>query len=257
MDRYDERTPLWDYSDNANYDDRSASDRRWDRGRAEQAARSYVAAEEDNRRGYGDRGSGRGPGGGQEWSRDRYSQARGRDERRDNAGRGYRGEPDNYFGDAEARRDMGDGRGSYWPSEFGYPASRGYAPYGDRAPTRYDEGERGFFERAGDELLSWFGDRDARHRREVDHRGRGPKNYARSDDRIRDDANDRLTEDVWIDASEVEVEVTNGEVTLTGTVEDRRAKRRAEDCVEAIAGVKHVQNNLRYHSGVESPRIAD
>src|SRR3546814_13288594 len=100
--------------------------------------------------------------------------------------------------------------------------------------------------------MSWFGDRDARHRREQDHRGRGPKNYVRSDERIREDVNDRLTEDVWLDASEIDVAVESGEVTLSGTVVDRRAKRRAEDCVDAISGVKHVQNNLRYTSGVVS-----
>jgi osmotically-inducible protein OsmY len=259
MDRYDERTPVWDYSDNANFDDRSASDRSWGRGRAEQAARSYVAAEEGHRHRPDEtrgRGRGRGARGGQDWSSDRHSQAHGRDER-GGYDAGYRREPDNYFGDSDARRDMDAGAGSFWPSEFGYPAPRGYTPYGGRVSGRYGDEERGFFERAGDEVLSWFGDRDARRRREVDHRGRGPKNYARSDERIRDDANDRLTEDVWIDASEVEVMVADGEVTLSGTVEDRRAKRRAEDCVEAISGVKHVQNNLRYHSGVESPRIAD
>lgn len=103
--------------------------------------------------------------------------------------------------------------------------------------------------------MSWFGDRDARRRREQDHRGRGPKNYARSDERIREDVNDRLTEDVWLNASEIDVAVEQGEVTLSGTVEDRRAKRRAEDCVDTISGVKHVQNNLRYTSGVVSPKL--
>jgi hypothetical protein len=77
------------------------------------------------------------------------------------------------------------------------------------------------------------------------HRGRGPKNYTRSDDRIREDVNDRLTDDPHIDASEIDVKVTSCEVTLTGTVDSREAKRRAEDCVESVSGVKNVQNNLR------------
>jgi hypothetical protein len=34
-------------------------------------------------------------------------------------------------------------------------------------------------------------------------------------------------------------------VTLSGTVSSRDAKRRAEDCVEDVSGVKNVQNNLR------------
>ncbi|HEY0596126.1 SWFGD domain-containing protein, partial [Sphingopyxis sp.] len=75
----------------------------------------------------------------------------------------------------------------YASADFGRPTygRSGYAPRG--------RGERGFFERAGDEVLSWFGDEEAQRRRERDHRGRGPTDYIRSDDRIREDVNDRLT----------------------------------------------------------------
>lgn len=105
--------------------------------------------------------------------------------------------------------------------------------------------ERGFLERAGDEFLSWFGDEDAQRRRERDHRGRGPSDYIRSDERIRDDVNDRLTEDSWVDASAISVAVSDGEVTLGGRVDSKIAKRRAEDLADDVTGVKHVQNNLR------------
>lgn len=77
------------------------------------------------------------------------------------------------------------------------------------------------------------------------HRGLGPKGYVRSDPRINEDVHDRLTEDDHIDASGISVAVQEGEVTLSGTVGDRRAKHHAEAIVERIAGVKHVQNNLR------------
>jgi hypothetical protein len=77
------------------------------------------------------------------------------------------------------------------------------------------------------------------------HRGKGPKNYVRSDDRIREDVSDRLSDDAHLDASAIEVTVESGEVTLIGQVDDRRAKRRAEDCADDVSGVKHVQNNLR------------
>jgi osmotically-inducible protein OsmY len=77
------------------------------------------------------------------------------------------------------------------------------------------------------------------------HRGRGPKGYKRSDERIHEDVCERLTEDPMIDASNVEVEVKNGEVTLSGTVSSRGLKRRAEDLTELASGVTHVQNNLR------------
>jgi hypothetical protein len=78
-----------------------------------------------------------------------------------------------------------------------------------------------------------------------EHRGKGPKNYSRSDDRIREEVCDRLTDDAHLDASEIDIEVKNGEVTLTGSVSGRDAKRRAEDTIENCSGVKHVQNNLR------------
>jgi hypothetical protein len=77
------------------------------------------------------------------------------------------------------------------------------------------------------------------------HRGRGPKGYKRSDERIHEDVCERLTEDPFIDASNIEVAVTEGEVTLNGTVSSRGLKRRAEDLAEMASGVAHVQNNLR------------
>jgi osmotically-inducible protein OsmY len=77
------------------------------------------------------------------------------------------------------------------------------------------------------------------------HRGRGPKGYKRSDERISDEVHERLADDSWLDASNIDVKVENGEVTLSGTVENRQAKHRAERLVEDISGVDHVQNNLR------------
>lgn len=132
-------------------------------------------------------------------------------------------------------------------SPGGYGASYGedYREHGYSAGGNSDQGGRGFMARAGDEIASWFGDDEAASRREQDHRGRGPTDYTRSDDRIREDANDRLTEDSRVDATHITVSVASGELTLNGTVMNRDAKRRAEDCVEDISGVKHVQNNLR------------
>jgi osmotically-inducible protein OsmY len=104
---------------------------------------------------------------------------------------------------------------------------------------------RNFFERAGDEIAGWFGNDTDGYRRERGYRGHGPANYTRSDERIREDANDRLTDDWRVDARNITVTVQNGEITLDGTVPSREQKRRAEDCVEDVSGVKHVQNNLR------------
>jgi osmotically-inducible protein OsmY len=84
------------------------------------------------------------------------------------------------------------------------------------------------------------------------HYGRGPKGYTRSDDRIREDVSDRLTDDWMVDASNIEVTVVSGEVTLAGTVDSREAKRRAEDCSESVSGVRNVQNNLRVQQPSET-----
>lgn len=77
------------------------------------------------------------------------------------------------------------------------------------------------------------------------HSGKGPVGFQRSDDRIRELVCEALTDDGEVDASHIEVTVKGGEVTLTGAIEDRRMKRLAEDCVEAVPGVKDVHNQLR------------
>jgi hypothetical protein len=77
------------------------------------------------------------------------------------------------------------------------------------------------------------------------HIGRGPRGYQRSDSRIEEDVNERLTRHPMLDASDVEVRVTGGEVTLGGMVDSRRAKRMAEDILDTVFGVKDVNNQLR------------
>ncbi len=76
-------------------------------------------------------------------------------------------------------------------------------------------------------------------------RGVGPKGYQRSDSRVLEDVCEALFFDGDVDACEIEVRVKDGEVSLAGTVSDRRQKRRAEDVVERVAGVKDVHNALR------------
>jgi hypothetical protein len=75
--------------------------------------------------------------------------------------------------------------------------------------------------------------------------GRGPRGYQRSDDRIREDVCDVLTMHGEVDASDIEVQVSGGDVTLTGTVQDRQMKRMAEDAIESVSGVREIHNQLR------------
>ncbi|QSR19593.1 BON domain-containing protein [Novosphingobium sp. KA1] len=134
------------------------------------------------------------------------------------------------------------GRGHF---DLGSDRSRGDHSRRDYGSWREYGEERGFLQRAGDEIASWFGDEDAARRRKQDHRGRGPSDYTRSDERIREDVNDRLTQDWRVDATNIRVAAKDGEVTLDGTVTTRQDKRRAEDLADDVSGVKHVQNNLR------------
>jgi osmotically-inducible protein OsmY len=247
-----------------------AEDRGPDYGRGEYRGRDY--GREGFGRGY--RGGGyrderdygpEGWGGGYGGDYGREGQGRGGYGRRDEGrgGLGYGREGAGYgqgggvgyghegYGGGYGREDYGRRSGEDWRGrEGGY----GRGGYGGRGGE-----ERGFRDRASDEVSSWFGDEDAERRRQMDerrsggawrvagggYRGRGPRGYTRSDERIREDVSDRLTDDFFVDASDIEVTVSGCEVTLGGTVNNRDERRRAEDIAEDVSGVKHVQNNLR------------
>ena len=155
---------------------------------------------------------------------------------------GDRGDREPWQADEAAAGDFGYSDGD----RRGYSDSgRGFARRSDYDNRNYGQ-PRDFIDRASDEVASWFGDDDAQRRREMDqHRGKGPKGYTRTDERIREDVNDRLSDDPMLDASDIEVTVATGEVTLNGLVKTRQDKRRAEDLAEAVSGVNHLQNNLR------------
>ena len=92
-----------------------------------------------------------------------------------------------------------------------------------------------------------YGAQDMRSQR-GQHAGKGPQGFQRSDERIKELVHEALTDHEHLDATHLTVEVKSGEVTLTGTVEDRRAKRLAEDIVERVSGVKDVLNQIRVKS---------
>jgi osmotically-inducible protein OsmY len=198
-----------------------------DQGRSQQSGYDFSSGRQeggwqdaDDQRGYGQYG-----GGSEDWSR---------------------GNPSSFPGTGGYGGAYGGGRGSRERLGQGYGGERYYGGeqrYGGRGGS---EGGRDFWDKASDEVSSWFGDDEAARRRNQDqHRGKGPKGYARSDSRITEDVNDRLTDDWSLDASNVEVKVSGREVTLSGEVSNRADKRRAEDIAESVSGVTHVQNNLR------------
>jgi len=112
------------------------------------------------------------------------------------------------------------------------PHMQQYGRWGNEA---YQQQRGDEHESLGQRIKGWF----------QGHRGKGPSGYMRSDERIRETVCEALSDDDRVDASNIEVTVKNGEVTLSGTVDDRMSKRMAEECVENLSGVKDVQNLIR------------
>lgn len=193
------------------------------------------------------------------------------------SGQSYGG-PDPNLGAWEARGDRSamrrdydrDDRGQIWrgqPYDTRYGQEGrgqqdwGHSPYAERSwRAREDQTQQGRGVIGENEPLQRVtdGQADEGWRANMgmgEHRGRGPKNYVRSDDRIREDVSDRLSDDSWLDASDIEVTVAKCEVTLSGLVHTRDDKRRAEDLAERVSGVRHVQNNLRVHPPRDFPAV--
>lgn len=131
-----------------------------------------------------------------------------------------------------------------WGKGGGYAAGAaglGREPFGDE--WRSDE-------RSGGQL--WGREELRRGSLEWTARSRGlgkaPKGYTRSDERIREDICERLMNSPY-DASDVEVRVKNGEVTLTGHVRHRAEKWGIEDVIEDVVGVHDVHNQVRIQRG--------
>jgi BON domain len=169
-----------------------------------------------------------------------------------------------WFSDEDARRsplrderESGRWRGGHedadrdWARQWGYLEGRGPRSR-DRAWPRGWGYSGGFGAGAGylggDDYGrptgGWGWTEPERHRRGP-HAGQGPRGYQRSDDRIREDICERMCDNDELDAREIEIRVSGGDVTLLGTVHDRYDKRLAEDIVEQVSGVQDISNQLR------------
>jgi hypothetical protein len=159
---------------------------------------------------------------------------------RDRGGENYGGSGSNpFYGDHPLMRAGSTYDSSYFGSKSGLPTTpwRGEADnedfdelvYGGRSPDADAMGQpvRG------------------------QHRGRGPRGYRRSDERIKEDVCQCLTDDHHIDATNIEVAVNDREVVLSGTVSSRMQKRHAEDLIERLSGVRDVINGLRVVSDAQ------
>ncbi|MBB6095235.1 osmotically-inducible protein OsmY [Povalibacter uvarum] len=160
------------------------------------------------------------------WSGDHYphrdfTSGRGGDYERGSSGRGYgqdygRGsEQDGRYGSLSSAYDSDYRTASGYSGDYGYQGSSGASS------------GRG-------------------------NRGKGPKGYERSDDRLKEVICERLSDDSDIDASEITVNVTGGIVKLTGTVDSRNEKYAVEEMIANCSGVKDVDNQLRVQTSRSS-----
>ncbi|MGI9042078.1 MAG: BON domain-containing protein [Gemmatimonadales bacterium] len=122
--------------------------------------------------------------------------------------------------------------------------------YGDwaRHPTGADSGARAQEGYSYPGEQTWGESQRAKEQEQTTGRlpGTDPQSAGASDDaRIREVIRRRLAERPDLDASDIEVQVEGGEVTLAGTVAERDARWLAEDLLEAIPGVSLVHNHLR------------
>lgn len=116
------------------------------------------------------------------------------------------------------------------------------------AAGRFDE-PRSFWSRATDEVAAWFGDVGAMRRRQWDeaagdHTGKGPRREIGEDQRISEDIARRLTSDRDVDASRIQVAVTDRVVTLTGATPTMAMSSRAEHLALGAPHVASVVNRL-------------
>jgi hypothetical protein len=102
-------------------------------------------------------------------------------------------------------------------------------------------------ERAGDGPADWRPERVPVARRAP------PSASQERDRRIRAAVQRALRSDPRFSANFVQVRCRDGGVTLSGTVADRAAKRRGEEIVEAIDGVRDVHNRLRIEAAPVKP----
>jgi hypothetical protein len=199
---------------------------------SQERSRAYGNQDYSNQRGSGTQAYGQG-----EQSYGTHGYGSGREFR------GYEGgEAGRSTGGRHWERGYGEGYGmsSGYADEQAYDSRYGASGYATGYASNPYEGRS---QRAG----AYGGTSSPRDYRR-NYRGMGPKSYTRSDERVLEDINERLTEDDYLDASDITVRCVNGVITLEGTVADRWMKHRAEDLADASSGVKQVDNRIQVQS---------
>lgn len=175
-------------------------------------------------------------------------------------GRDLRGQSREDF-----RRDTrfgGRSRRDEQPEDRSFGRFKGTNRFGEESISPdYYEDERGMrHSRSGVDHADYNWSRDPRSEASSEsHFGKGPKGYQRSDERIHEDVCEALMRDFDLDASDIDVVVEKGIVTLKGEVDSRQEKKLAEHVAENVRGVRDVYNHLSSYKSIEGwiPGVGD
>lgn len=126
------------------------------------------------------------------------------------------------------------GRGFRDPAHRTVASPEPYRGYEESAPRDWRPDETPFYGVTGSGTSSGA----------LERRGKAPKGYVRSDERLREEICERMAGHGH-DWSDVEVQVQGGAVTLTGRVEDRRMRFDAEHIADGVRGVGEITNQIR------------
>jgi osmotically-inducible protein OsmY len=180
--------------------------------------------------------------------------------------RSYQGDQDHDSQRGGYPRQQPSGYPDYsTPQNTGYggrsPQSRGYQ--GQRNDYGYGTQDRGNIDSVLDrDWSSYSGNRSESagsrygnqygpgrgYQQQQGTRRQGPKGYQRSDDRIREQMVERFMESD-VELQDVECDVKDGIVSLSGTVKSRHCRHELENIADSVWGVKEVNNNIKIKSG--------
>ncbi|HZX32881.1 MAG TPA: BON domain-containing protein [Rhodocyclaceae bacterium] len=232
----------------------------WSRSEAERGQGGYRQQEAfqpsgGRQQGYGGEDSGRGG-----YGREEQGQQYGHPQQ----GYGqYGGQSPGYGGVRQDDQTRGQGAagqashfGGHYPEHIPGESGQGYRGFQTGQPQSYGASEHGEFMArsgypSGGQPSGGYGSYGAYQVGTMPAQGRtprAPKDYQRSDERIRELICENLAHHPGLDASEVSVQVSQGRVSLEGTVPMRRMKHEIEDVADACWGVKDVENRIRVQS---------
>lgn len=90
----------------------------------------------------------------------------------------------------------------------------------------------------------WSQDSRSESSSEKHHYGKGPRNFSRSDDFLKEEVCEAFLHNPDLDPSDIDVSVDQGVVTLKGFIRHRQDKYLAEELALDVSGVKDVMNLL-------------